>query len=106
MAGLARDISISQTAIASMPKATNMVFSRPMWSETQPKNGRVNPLAIRCSVSANGSAAMPAISTSAMPKSFITGPNCDTTISPPVDIIVIIRNISQNTGVFSISPGV
>ncbi len=48
---------------------------------------------------------MPAIATSAMPKSFITGPNCETTISPPVDIMIIIRNISQNTRVFSIAPG-
>src|SRR3984957_15194834 len=36
----------SQTVIAtaSSAKAQNIVFSRPMRSETQPKNGRVKPL--------------------------------------------------------------
>ncbi len=31
--------------------------------------------------------------------------NCEITISPPVDIMVIMANISQNTGVFCICSG-
>ena len=82
-----------------------MVFSRPIRSETQPKNGRVNPLVIRSNVSANGNAAIPKIVTSAMPKLRMTGANCEITIRPPVDIMVIMTNSSQNTGVFSIAAG-
>src|SRR5579871_593381 len=105
-AGLPRVASITQTASASIEKAMNMVRSRPILSDTQPKKGRVSPLAMRCSVSAKGSAAMPEIVTSAMPKSRITGANCETTISPPVDIMVIMRNISQKIGVRIICSGV
>src|SRR3954470_18265005 len=101
-AGSPRVASITQTASASIENAMNMVHSRPILSDTQPKKGRVRPLAMRCSVNANGSAAMPEIATSAMPKSRITGANCDTTMSPPVDIMVIMRNINQKIGVFSI----
>ena len=36
-----------------MPKAMNIVFSRPIMSETQPKNGRVRPLSTRSIVAAN-----------------------------------------------------
>ena len=34
----------------------NIVFSRPMWSDTQPKNGRVTPLSTRSIASAKVSA--------------------------------------------------
>src|SRR6266487_1309810 len=37
----------------SMPKAMNIVFSRPIMSEIQPKNGRVRPLSTRSIVAAN-----------------------------------------------------
>jgi len=43
--------------IASSAKAISMVNSRPMLSETQPKNGRVMPLRILSIASANVSAA-------------------------------------------------
>ena len=43
--------------------------------------------------------------TSATPKSRAKSANCEITIRPPVDIIVIMTNISQKTGVFSISFG-
>ena len=33
-----------------------MVFSRPMWSDTQPKNGRVTPFSTRSIVAAKVSA--------------------------------------------------
>ena len=36
----------------SIAKARNMVFSRPRWSDTQPKNGRVNPFSTRSMVAA------------------------------------------------------
>ncbi len=39
-------------------KATNIVFSRPIWSETQPNSGRETPFMTRSIMSANGSAAM------------------------------------------------
>ena len=83
----------------------NIVFSRPKRSDTQPKNGRVAPFVIRSSDSASGSSGRPNTSTSAIPKSRVNAPICDVTISPVVDIIVIIANISQKTGVPSISCG-
>src|SRR5580698_2368266 len=101
-----RVLNISSTAAASSENAISMVFSRPIRSDTQPKNGRVNPLVIRSSVNANGSAAMPKIVRSAIPKLRMNGANCEITIRPPVDIMVIMRNSSQNTGVFSIVPDV
>ena len=69
-----------------------MVCSRPMWSETQPKNGRVRPLVTRDSVSDSGSAAMPSTSTCATWYSLANGPTLDMTIRPQVDIIAIITN--------------
>ena len=41
----------------------------------------------------------------ANPKSFVNAPICDVTINPVVDIIVIIANMSQKTGVASICDG-
>src|SRR5215467_11689119 len=43
-------------AMASRPKARLMVFSRPMWSETQPQKGRHRPLITRSAASAKGRA--------------------------------------------------
>ena len=82
-----------------------MVDSRPMRSDTQPKNGRVRPFVTRSKVSAKGSAAMPKMTTSATPNSRMTGANCDVTIRPPVDIIVIMTKSSQKSFVFSMSRG-
>ena len=67
------------------------------WSDTQPKNGRVRPLVMRSTVSASGNAAMPKTMTLATPKSREKVANCEMIISPPVDIMVIMTNISQNT---------
>ena len=39
------------------------------------------------------------------PKSRENEANCEMIISPPVDIMVIMKNISQNTFVFSMSAG-
>ena len=86
------------TAAASIRKAIAMVFSRPMLSDTQPKNGRVSPLVRRSTVSASGNAARPNTMTLATPKSRENAANCEMIIRPPVDIIVIMKNISQNTG--------
>src|SRR5207302_1763910 len=74
-------------------------------SESQPKNGRVSPLVMRSTVSASGSAASPNTITLATPKSRENAANCEMIISPPVDIIVIMPNRSQNTGVLSIERG-
>src|SRR5438270_719584 len=44
---------------ASIPNAMNIVFFRPRWSETQPKNGRVRPLSTRSIESANATIGKP-----------------------------------------------
>src|SRR6185312_8365050 len=93
-------------ATASSENATNIVISRPIWSETQPKNGRVNPFVTRDSVNDSGNAAMPSTITCATPNSRANGPTFDVTIRPDVDIMLIMRKSSQNTGFFSISCGV
>jgi hypothetical protein len=92
-------------AIPSKPNASSMVFSRPIRSETQPKNGRVRPLVNRSKVRASGSAAIPYTVTEVMPKSLAKAPICEITISPDVDISVNITNISQKTVDRSIADG-
>src|SRR3984893_14664041 len=91
-------------AMASSPKASNRVVSRPIRSDTQPKNGRVNPLVIRSNVKASGNAPIPKMVASAMPKSLEKDAICEMTMRPDVDIIDIIKNINQKTGVFNIPP--
>src|SRR5665213_640864 len=81
------------------PKAMAMVFSRPIWSETQPKNGRVNPLNTRSIDSAKLSAGsikpMKPTGECVMPKSrAITGSSA-MAISPATPTIANIRYISQ-----------
>ena len=56
-------------------------------------------------VSASGNAASPNTTTLATPKSRENAANCEMIIRPPVDIMVIMKNISQNTGLRSIWPG-
>ena len=90
-AGRSMKANRMRMAMASSEKASAIVASRPIWSETQPKNGRVSPLVTRDSVSESGSAAMPKTSMSATPNSFANGPTLDTTINPEVDIMLIIR---------------
>ncbi len=82
-----------------------MVFSRPMRSDTQPKNGRVRPLVMRSIDSAKGSAGRPKTRESARPQSREKAPNWEMTIRPELAIIVIMTNISQKIGVRSISAG-
>src|SRR5437870_1787290 len=64
---------------ASSANAMSMVFSRPMLSETQPKNGRVRPFRMRSIASANvrAGSVMPTKLTgiSAILKSFAIGAN-------------------------------
>ena len=59
----------------------------------------------RSTVRANCSAASPKTRTSATPKSRAKLAKFDVTMRPPVDIMVIITNISQKIGVFSILAG-
>ena len=54
-------------------------------------------------VNANGSAAMPNTTALLMPKSSAKMAICEVTMSPEVDIIAIMANISQNSGWRSIS---
>src|SRR6202171_3251496 len=92
---LSRVSNQSVIAIPSSPKAMNMVLSRPIRSDTQPKKGRVKPLVKRSIVKASGNAAMPKMVASVMPKSFEKDAICEMTMRPDVDIIVIMTNISQ-----------
>lgn len=80
-----------------------MVCSRPKRSEINPNSGRVKPLVKRSIVNASGSAAMPNTTARLMPKSSANTAICEVTISPEVDIIAIMANISQNSGWRSIS---
>src|SRR5205823_12434344 len=66
---------------------------------------RVRPLVMRSTVSASGNAARPNTMTFATPKSREKAANCEMIINPPVDIIVIMPNSSQNTGWRSIWRG-
>ena len=54
--GLRPNIPRARTLTPSIVKATNIVFSRPRWSDTHPKNGLLTPLSTRLVDSANVSA--------------------------------------------------
>ena len=76
-----------------MPSIVNaiiIVCSRPRWSDTHPKNGRLTPFSTRFIDSANGSAGsvMPNSDTgeSATPKSLAIGVSCAVAMSPPVAV--------------------
>ena len=95
-----------QSAAAASANANVMVSSRPMRSDTQPKKGRVRPLQTRSIESASGTAAAPKTSALLWPKSTAKLLKFETTIRPPVDIMVIMTNISQKIGERSMAPGV
>ena len=96
--------------IASSPKAMNIVFSRPMLSDTQPKNGRVTPFSMRSIESAKVSAGrvMPIrlTGTLATLKSLAIGASCAVAISPPAPTSTNMTYITQKIGDASISHGV
>ncbi len=92
-------------ATPSSVNAITIVFSRPIRSDSQPKNGRVRPFVIRSSDSASGSSGSPNTMAFAIPKSRVNAAICEVTINPAVDIIVIMMNINQKIGVRSISAG-
>ena len=81
----------------------NIVFSRPIWSDTQPKNGRQTPLSTRSMVSANVSAGSvsPISDTGRVSilKSLAIGPSWATAIRPPAPTMTNMAYITQNTGV-------
>ncbi len=81
------------------------MFSRPTLSDTQPNNGRVSPFVKRSIVNASGNAAIPNTSTLVTPKSAAKVAICEVTMRPDVDIMVIIANISQKSGVFKVCDG-
>src|SRR4051812_12074243 len=88
----------------------NMVCSRPIVSETQPKKGRPNPSKMRSSEIAKVSAAIwkPASVTGvlAMLKSCAIGPICAAVIRPPEATMTKTRYITQKTGLRSTCGGV
>ena len=69
----------------------NIVFSRPRWSDTQPKNGRVSPFRMRSidSAKVNAGRVIPIseTGTSAILKSFAIGPSWAVAIRPPAAIM-------------------
>ena len=79
----------------SSMKAMNIVFSRPIWSETQPKNGRVRPLRTRSidSANCNAGSVKPRIATgtTSILKSLAIGASCAVAIRPPVPTITNMR---------------
>ena len=87
----------------------SMVCSRPILSETQPKNGRVRPFSMRSMLRAKVSAGsvMPIRLTgiSATLKSLAMGASCAVAIRPPAAIMMNMTYITQKTGVLSISSG-
>ena len=94
----------------SSVKATNMVASRPIWSEMKPNSGREMPFITRSSIRAKGRAAMvrPKTLTGASftPRSWAMTPSWATAIRPPVTVPMNIAHITQNTGVRIASPSV
>jgi hypothetical protein len=92
---------MSRTPMPSTAKAPNMVRSRPRWSETQPKNGRVTPFMTRSSESAKVTAGrvIPRrlTGTLATPNSRAMGASSAT--------ITNMTYMVQNIGVASASPG-
>ena len=92
----------------------NIVFSRPILSDTQPKNGRVMPLSTRSIVSAKvragrvrPSRVRPSRVTgmSPTPQSSAITASSAVAISPPAAIITNIAYITQKSGVRSTSLG-
>ena len=85
-----------------MPKAMNMVFSRPILSEIQPKNGRVRPLRIRSMVAANVTVVIviPIRETETLSsfQSTAIGFRLAVTIKPPAPTITNMKYISQKIG--------
>ena len=83
-----------------------MVFSRPIRSETHPKNGRVAPFVIAVDRERQGQQGQPAHQDVRPCRSrAVKAPICEVTIRPLVDIMVIVRKGSQNTGVRSMRAG-
>src|SRR5262249_36879102 len=92
------------------PNARLMVFSRPIWSETQPQKGRQRPLITRSAASAKGRArtVQPRMLTGTLStlKSLAIGASCAVAIKPPVATMVIMKYMSQKCRVANICPEV
>ena len=87
-----------------------MVFSRPIWSETQPQKGRQSPFTNRSAESANCSAGSviqrKLTLTLSTLKSTAIGLSWAVAIRPPVATSVIMKYITQNCEVADICPEV
>ncbi len=95
---------------ASRPKAISIVFSRPILSDTQPKNGRVTPFRMRSidSAKVNAGRVMPMrlTGTASILKSWAIGASCAVAISPPAPTSTNIAYMTQKIGERIISNGV
>src|SRR6266852_5011974 len=107
--GLSANKSSAQMLMPSIRKAMNIVFSRPIWSDIQPKNGRDTPLSTSPTDSAKLSAGMvsPRIDTATLSiaKSLATGASWAVTVRPPAPTMTNIAYISQNGGDLSTREG-
>src|SRR5579883_467555 len=93
-----------QIASAASEKAMNMVGSRPILSDTQPKKGRAKPFSTLSTTNAKVSTVPPMPSKvtwlSATPKSAAMEASPAVTISPPEATSTNITYSSQNKGLF------
>src|SRR5262249_55960955 len=93
----------------SNKKAMNMVFSRPIRSDTQPKNGRDKPLSTSPMDNAKVSAGMVSpnsdTGTLSIAKSLAMGASCAVAIRPLLPTMTNIAYISQNGGDLSTGEG-
>src|SRR5262249_26363854 len=87
---------------ASRPKAISIVFSRPILSDTQPKNGRVTPFKMRSIDNAKVRAGkvMPIrlTGTSSILKSLAIGASCAVAIKPPAPTSTNMTYMTQKIG--------
>src|SRR5215467_5590745 len=90
--------------------ADTIVFSRPIWSDIQPTNGRDRPSSTRSNRTANcrvGSVQKRKV-TGAAPilKSRTRDESCPSAIIVPVPAMTNVAHMTQNVGDLSTSPGV
>jgi len=94
---------------AAVENAMNIVCSRPIWSETQPKNGRPKPSKIRSSEIAKGQRGIwkPRMPTVRWRFEILAiGAICAAVIRPPAATITNTRYITQKIGLRSTCGGV
>ncbi len=105
--GLSPNALNSQMPKASRPNAINIVFSRPILSDTQPKNGRVSPFRMRsidrAKVRAGSVRPISETGTVSILKSLAMGASCAVAIKPPAPTSTNITYMTQKIGDCTIS---